>query len=510
MAEYPAIVLTNAGLDMIAESQAGHSLIFTKMKIGDGTLGSGESISTLTALKSPKLDIPIQGLLNQGNGQVRLRYLVDNSGVPVNQGFFAREVGIYAKLGESGTERLYAYANGGNKVDWIPDRNTPIDAQIFDVYVLIGNAQNVTVVIDGSITYATVLDLTEHNADSDAHPGVFLPKAGGTMTGPLVLAADPIADMQAASKRYVDASGGINNWQPSKTVAIGDICYSKNAPSYVRLECVTAGITGATEPMWTGVGTMVIDGTATWIIDDVRDGTPVGRPVLDMIVRPGYLELEGIEYERSNYPRLWKYAVDNGLTVSEADWEKGMYGLFSAGDEADTFRTPLSAGEFWRALDTLQRQDNPVITGTTTNGSATITAISIPGGYTTAVLKVGDPISATAGIPAGSTIASIVSSTSVTMSANATATGARAITVKRTMGSAEQDAIRNITGGVDGFKGIRDGGAAYGAFAKANAGGSNDFDGSGTNSFSFDASRVVPVAAENRPHSLAYLGTIKY
>lgn len=36
-----------------------------------------------------------------------------------------------------------------------------------------------------------------------------LPKSGGTMTGPLTLANDPAADMQAATKQYVDNSGGI-------------------------------------------------------------------------------------------------------------------------------------------------------------------------------------------------------------------------------------------------------------------------------------------------------------
>lgn len=265
MAEYPSIVLTNAGLDMIAESQAGQNLIFTKLKIGDGTLGTGESIAALTAIKSPKLDIPIQGFTNQGNGQVRLRYLVDNSGVAANQGFFMREVGIYAKIGEAGTERLYAYTNGGNKVDWIPDLNTPMDAQIFDVFVLIGDASNVTVVINSSATYATLLDLEEHkNSSTLDHPdnsvtdekigtrtiidttvaavsadsitklfsklGYMIkaitgkanwytapaktiealntekaPLASPTFTGTVTLASDPAADLQAATKRYVDS-----------------------------------------------------------------------------------------------------------------------------------------------------------------------------------------------------------------------------------------------------------------------------------------------------------------
>jgi hypothetical protein len=44
--------------------------------------------------------------------------------------------------------------------------------------------------------------------------GNFLPIAGGTMTGPIVLAADPAANMQAATKQYVDASKGVASTVP--------------------------------------------------------------------------------------------------------------------------------------------------------------------------------------------------------------------------------------------------------------------------------------------------------
>lgn len=167
MAQYPSITTTYAGLNMIAESQTGKKLIFTKLKAGDGSLSDGESIQNLTALKSPKLDIPIQGFVNQGNGQIRLRFVVSNENV--ESGFHMKEVGIYAKVEESGEEQLYAYVNGGNFVDWIPDKNIPMEAQIFDIFVIIGNASSVIVNIDKSIVYATALDLAEHNTNKDAH-----------------------------------------------------------------------------------------------------------------------------------------------------------------------------------------------------------------------------------------------------------------------------------------------------------------------------------------------------
>src|SRR5580698_1592117 len=41
--------------------------------------------------------------------------------------------------------------------------------------------------------------------------GPFLPLTGGTLTGPLALAADPTIPLGASTKEYVDARAGINS-----------------------------------------------------------------------------------------------------------------------------------------------------------------------------------------------------------------------------------------------------------------------------------------------------------
>lgn len=41
---------------------------------------------------------------------------------------------------------------------------------------------------------------------------------------------------------------GFNTLQRNKAYEVGDIAYSAKLPSYLRLECVTAGTTGASEP----------------------------------------------------------------------------------------------------------------------------------------------------------------------------------------------------------------------------------------------------------------------
>lgn len=57
-------------------------------------------------------------------------------------------------------EQLYAYTNAGNKSDYLPDKSVPLDSQIVDLYLVVGNATNISAVLDGNASYATT-DMTE-------------------------------------------------------------------------------------------------------------------------------------------------------------------------------------------------------------------------------------------------------------------------------------------------------------------------------------------------------------
>ncbi|WP_196603086.1 hypothetical protein [Pectinatus frisingensis] len=172
MAQYPGITLTNAGINMIAESQASKTaLIFTNLKMGDGNLGDGEDIKKLLALKNPLLTLAPNLFKNKGNGLVTLRFAVSNENLET--GFFAREIGVYAKIGDDGTEQLYAYTNAGNLTDYMPDKNTPIDEQIIDIDIITGNASEVKIYLDGKIMYITKPDFDEHINDKLAHKAAF-------------------------------------------------------------------------------------------------------------------------------------------------------------------------------------------------------------------------------------------------------------------------------------------------------------------------------------------------
>ena len=115
----------------------------------------------------------------------------------------------------------------------------------------------------------------------------------------------------------------------STAYSVGDIAYSSNLPSYLRLECVVPGTTGTTEPDFSGMsagGGIIVDGTCTFIVDDVRDGTPVGQVRASMYLPAGYVKLEGGTVNRSNYPRLVALADTYNLWTDDATANPGLFG----------------------------------------------------------------------------------------------------------------------------------------------------------------------------------------
>lgn len=170
MANYPKILMTTQGLSLISEANAtGQALTFSKVLLGDGNL-EGDSIRSLTQLKGSKLELAVTGGTNLGSGQFQIRAVCSNASL--DAGFFAREVGVYAKVGATGVEKLIAYTNGGNFVDYIPDKSVPIDSQIFKIDIVVGDTENVTVQVKDE-TYLIKAEMDEHNASGSAHENRF-------------------------------------------------------------------------------------------------------------------------------------------------------------------------------------------------------------------------------------------------------------------------------------------------------------------------------------------------
>lgn len=170
MSNYNKIIPTLAGSNLLVESiKSKKPLIFTRIALGDGTLTESESIESLTALKHPMAQNAVQAINSRGNGEIDVVATISNSSV--TSGFYARELGVFAKVGDTGTEKLFAYTNAGAQASYTP-AGTSLDEKLITVTFYIGNDVNVQINLNSQL-YITQAALDAHNSATNAHQDVF-------------------------------------------------------------------------------------------------------------------------------------------------------------------------------------------------------------------------------------------------------------------------------------------------------------------------------------------------
>ena len=213
MAKYPAVITTMAGTNTIAEANASkQALIFTKIVIGAGDMPA--SIPRATALTDKRLELAITKSVKTGDGQFMVQGLLSNKNLEA--GFYAREIGLMAKAGENGQEVLFSYTNGGNYVDYIPDKNTPMDSYTFTITTVIGNAEKVQAIISDN-GVASVHDLEAHNTDPGAHGGLLQNVKNQLSTHNTDISSHPAITAMIAKIL------GATNWQENPAATLKDI-----------------------------------------------------------------------------------------------------------------------------------------------------------------------------------------------------------------------------------------------------------------------------------------------
>lgn len=84
-------------------------------------------------------------------------------------------------------------------------------------------------------------------------------------------------------------------------------------------------------------GVLISDGTVTWIVDDVRDMTPVGCVRGSLFLPKGYIKANGATVQRADYPRLVHFIESNHLWTDDTTTNAGLFGK---GDGSSTFVLP--------------------------------------------------------------------------------------------------------------------------------------------------------------------------
>lgn len=143
--------LTNNGKQYLSDAQLGTELRFTKMVMGDGDIG-GAAPQTITNVVSPKLPIGIREKKRTDERTVYIRG--DYTSAVIEQGFYFRELGLYADKGDGTPEILYAYGNAGSLAEYIDAQTGPSTIEkVVAIEITVDNAQNVTVVFSDSALY---------------------------------------------------------------------------------------------------------------------------------------------------------------------------------------------------------------------------------------------------------------------------------------------------------------------------------------------------------------------
>lgn len=205
--------VTKKGYNLLAESIATKKPItFTKVVVGDGD-DTGLDINTMTGVVSPKMELPIGNGEKGGDGEYVIQAVLSNK--TLEHSFFPKEVGLFAKCGD-GEEVLYSYSNGGNNVGLMPDKNTPINAEIYNIRTKIGNATNITFVTSDD-TYVTKGELTKHNTDPDAHGGLLQKVKTELATHNTDISSHPTITAMIAKIL------GATNWQENPVATLKDI-----------------------------------------------------------------------------------------------------------------------------------------------------------------------------------------------------------------------------------------------------------------------------------------------
>lgn len=155
---FTAPKFTNAGRQLQTRVIAGDTLIFTTIKLGDGTMTT-EPIAALTDLIHGIITLPVHEVRRNAD-YAEVTGVFQNAGL--SSGFYWREIGIFAADPDYPNDRshdiLYCYQNAAELAEYIPSASSAVIEKIIRVACVVGDAENITVGL-ASQAYAKAEDL---------------------------------------------------------------------------------------------------------------------------------------------------------------------------------------------------------------------------------------------------------------------------------------------------------------------------------------------------------------
>lgn len=162
MSYFKALKLTKKGEQLQAKinGNLSETLVFTRAKIGSGTIASEDEIRFLTDIKEMWGTANVSSCKIEGedNNMVALELQFSNATLTEDKIF--REIGLFAK-GNDNEEILYAYANAADKYDYIPLMKDSPHSFIIVISFIIASGTK----IDANIDLNSYISLKKFNEE---------------------------------------------------------------------------------------------------------------------------------------------------------------------------------------------------------------------------------------------------------------------------------------------------------------------------------------------------------
>lgn len=304
------LTITNAGLSAIAQAGTLGPVVISQVAIGSGTWATAPGVST-TALKTEIKRITPQGSSTPSPGIIHITVSDTTTDT-----YSVYELGLYTSTGV-----LFAVAGG--TAAYLTKASAAVALLAVDLSlanvpvgsVTIGNANfqypPATETVQGVAEIATSAEVAAGTDDArmvtpaklKAQTDLFLPKAGGTMTGPLVLAGAPTADLQAATKAYADGVG-------SKVYTLYSTTSGKTAGGVEHTVYETPTVTIPSDETW------IYEVTIFSVIGYINGNTRPDYGTPQMKVYRGSTLLETVNSSQSPYGASQTTFVSHKIAVS--------------------------------------------------------------------------------------------------------------------------------------------------------------------------------------------------
>ncbi len=162
---YGTTYITTQGAILAAKTLQSKTLSFSHFSIGSGNIAdsSVETIKALTGLVNPELNFDITKINRETDTQVTVRGLFKNT--DAEEGFWLKELGLYAIDPDTNQQVLFAYINYGEEAEYINNSITEKKEHYYDMIITVDNANNVTITVDPSTVYVNEQELNEKAAE---------------------------------------------------------------------------------------------------------------------------------------------------------------------------------------------------------------------------------------------------------------------------------------------------------------------------------------------------------